>query len=48
MGSNPHANGVELLQLLSMPHFVIVAGLATSTSAAERWISYFWPLCQHL
>jgi hypothetical protein len=29
-------------------YFVIAAGVAALASAAESWISYFWPPLQHI
>ena len=36
MGSNPHANGGELLQPLSMPHFRDYAVTVLSQAASRR------------
>ena len=36
MGSNPHANGGELLQPLSMPHFRDYAVAVPSPAASRR------------
>ena len=36
MGSNPHANGGELLQPLSMPHFQDYAVTVASPAASRR------------